>query len=341
MRKFQGYTKGINLGGWLSQCLHLKLHYDLFISERDIETIKSWGLDHIRLPIDHELVETEDGNYKENGFLYIDKVIKWCGKYGLNLILDLHKTAGYSFAEQGSGSLFVDKQLQDRFISLWKEFAKRYGQYHDSVAFELLNEVVSPDVTNKWNEIVRNTVSAIRLIAPDTYIIIGGVRYNHVSCVKSLDKPYDDKIVYNFHCYEPMVFTHQKAKWMKQIPKNFEISYPYDLKNYRTATAEIFSENAATVFDDKRLKELNSLFFELLFEEAVSVAEERNVPLYCGEYGVIDTTDTASTLNWFRDINCAFEKYSIGRAVWSYKKMNYGISDDHYKPIFNDLIKVL
>ena len=68
MKEFKGYTHGVNLGGWLSQCNHTKERYENFIVESDIEKIKSWGLDHIRVPVDYDLVEDKEGNYKEEGF---------------------------------------------------------------------------------------------------------------------------------------------------------------------------------------------------------------------------------------------------------------------------------
>ena len=60
-----------------------------------------------------------------------------------------------------------------------------------------------------------------------------------------------------------------------------------------------------------------------------------------GEYGVIDKAPLESTLNWYRDIHAAFEKFGIGRAAWSYKKMSFGLIDDHYREIYDELITLL
>ena len=60
MKQFPGFSHGINLGGWLSQCDHTKERYESFITESDIETIKGWGLDHIRVPVDYDLVEEKE-----------------------------------------------------------------------------------------------------------------------------------------------------------------------------------------------------------------------------------------------------------------------------------------
>ena len=86
---------------------------------------------------------------------------------------------------------------------------------------------------------------------------------------------------------------------------------------------------------------LDSEFFEKLFAEAITVAEERNVPLYCGEYGVINLTSPEDTLKWYQSIHAVFEKYGIGRAAWSYKEMDFGLIDEHMDPVREEVIREL
>ena len=74
MKTFEGYQHGINLGGWLSQCDHTWERYQNFIKEEDIAKIRDWGLDHVRVPVDYNLIEDKEGNYKEEGFEFLQKV---------------------------------------------------------------------------------------------------------------------------------------------------------------------------------------------------------------------------------------------------------------------------
>ncbi|MBR6669792.1 MAG: glycosyl hydrolase family 5, partial [Ruminococcus sp.] len=60
-----------------------------------------------------------------------------------------------------------------------------------------------------------------------------------------------------------------------------------------------------------------------------------------GEYGVIDRADNVSSLKWFNDISAVFKEYNIGRAVWTYKSKDFGITDEHYLNILNDIIPLL
>lgn len=344
MNAFEGFTKGVNLGGWLSQCVSMdKEHFDTFITEADIAQIAGWGLDHVRLPIDYFIIEKEDGSFREDGFAYVENCIKWCEKHGLHIILDLHKTFGYTFDPLDHGDLeafFYDKALQARFINTWCEFARRFGEYHEFVAFELLNEIVSPKVIDAWNEIVKEAVAAIRGIAPETYVVFGGVNYNNVTSVPTLIEPFTDKLVYNFHCYEPLIFTHQKAYWVEGMTPDFEIQYPATIEEYREASKIIKQESLMGAVKNDALTDGKNVF-ETLFMPAIETANSRNVPLYCGEYGVIDQAPLPDTLRWFEDIHAVFEKHHIGRAVWNYKNKDFGLVDDHYADIRKDLIKNL
>ena len=88
MRGMEGYMKGVNLGGWLSQFdAPTKEHFDTFITEEDIRRIAGMGLDHVRVPVDYTVIETEDGVPKEEGYQYIDRCVRWCRENGLHMIM--------------------------------------------------------------------------------------------------------------------------------------------------------------------------------------------------------------------------------------------------------------
>ena len=343
MKEFKGYYRGVNLGGWLSQCCHETPHYDTFITEEDIKEIASWGVDHVRLPVDYNLVEREDGTRIEENFKYIDNCIAWCGKYHLNMILDLHKTAGYVFDDpEYSKNFFQNEKLHERFLSLWDELARRYVKYADRLAFELLNEIVDPDVAKEWNALAKRAMLVIRRYSADIKILVGGVNYNNVLSVPLLDAPLDENIVYNFHCYDPQLFTHQSAYWQDYMPEGFHTEYPKTIAEYETIVKEAgLPDFVLDVLRQPGVEKLDKTFFNAIFEPAITYAKKMDVPLYCGEYGVIDQAPLDGTVNWFRDIHDSFEENHIGRAVWTYKKMDFGLTQEHVAPIKEELIKLL
>ncbi|MBQ9947351.1 MAG: glycoside hydrolase family 5 protein [Oscillospiraceae bacterium] len=317
MLKNKGFYRGINFGGWLSQCDYSEDRLNNFITESDFAKVSEWGLDHIRIPVDYNIFENDDGSYKEDGFTRIDKAFEYCEKYGLNVVLDLHKTAGFSFDNyvENETGFFENEQLQERFYRLWEEFAKRYGKLSKRVAFELLNEVTDKEYIDIWNRISNECIKRIRVYAPDTLILVGSYYNNSAEAVPYLTKPFDENVIYNFHCYEPLKFTHQGAYWTDMINKD-----------------ERFSFDESNITPD---------FFEKLFSPAIEAAKRNNTTLYCGEYGVINIVSPEDTIKWFRCINSVFEKHGISRCAWSYKEMDFGLSDNRLDEIRNELLKYL
>jgi len=340
---FDKFRAGINLGGWISQCNLEKKHIENFIKKEDIEKIACWGLDHIRLPFDYQILEDDDNpfSYKEEGFNIIDKLLCWCKDLSLNLVLDMHKAQGYSFDKSaGENIFFTDKNSQNRFISLWREITNRYKNEKDNLIFELLNEIVDPH-GDTWNNIARKTIDSIRSADADRYILLGGPNNNSAQGLNSLDL-YDDKhIIYNFHFYEPFLFTHQRAAWTPL--KNLDVNqlYPGKIEGI---------EMLKTFFGNKRPEQGKSLtadtvfnkdFLEYMMSPAVSFAKQNNKELYCGEYGAIDLAELDSRINYLNDMKELFEKYSIGRACWSYKGMNFSSIDNNGNPVSEKYIRAL
>lgn len=317
MLKDKGFYKGVNLGGWFSQCDYSEERLNNFITEADFKILSSWKLDHVRIPVDYNIFENDDGTYKDDGFERIDRAFELCAKYGLNAVLDLHKTAGFSFDSYGENEsgFFDSEDLQERFYRLWEKFAVRYGNRPDSIAFELLNEVTDKEYIEKWNRISETCIKRIRVYAPDTIILVGSYWNNSAEAVKDLEKPYDDKVVYNFHSYDPLKFTHQGAYWTDMIDPNERIA-----------------------FEDSGVTEE---YFEKFFAEAIETAKKNGTALYCGEYGIINKVSPEDTLKWFKCINAVFNKHGIARSAWSYKEMDFGLSDARLDGIRDELLKYL
>lgn len=333
MKQFKGFMKGVNLGGWISQfAVYSEEHFNTYILEQDIQRISAMGFDHVRVPVDYNVLEDEAGEVIESGYQHLFDCLNWCKKYGLKMLIDVHEVYGYSFdplKDMDRQKFFYDDALQARFFKLWGNIASRFGAEHELVAFELLNEVVLKEVYEAWNGVAKKAIEHIRAIAPETTIVVGGVNYNNVTSVALLDAPYDDKIVYNFHCYDPLIFTHQKAYWVPGMPADYEMTYPASLELYRQESLSYPKEMMGAIFNEK-LSTIGPEYFEVLFEEAIAAAEKNDVPLYCGEYGVIELAPKADTKRWLADIHSVFDKHGIGRAIWNYKGKDFGIIDSDY-----------
>ena len=310
-----GFYRGVDLGGWFSQCDYSDERLDHFITEKDFDVIVSWGLDHVRIPVDYNVMENEDGTWKEEGFRRIGSAIGYGVKRGLKVVLDLHKTAGFSFdAGEAEDGFFVSEAYQDRFYRLWEEMARRFYD-PENVAFELLNEVTDPLFIGAWNRIAGICIQRIRAIAPKALILVGSYHNNSPAALRDLEAPADDRVIFNFHCYDPVAFTHQGAYWVPWLDPEARVAF----------------EDAGVTPE----------FFEKAFAPAIEAAALHNTALYCGEYGVIDIASPEDTVKWYRVIHEVFEKHEISRCAWSYREMDFGLSDARLDGVRDQLIPLL
>ena len=315
--KERGFYRGVNLGGWMSQCDYSEERLDAFITEPDFAQIAAWGFDHVRLPLDYNVLLSPDGQADERGFRRVDAALALCRRYGLNTVLDLHKTPGFSFdSGEGEAGFFSSPANQETFYRLWEALAERFGGRSDCVMFDLLNEVTEPAYLEPWLRISRACVRRVRRFAPDVPVLLGSYHHNGVRELDELPPPFDENVLYSFHCYEPHFFTHQGAYWCADF-LDIERRVPY-------------AESGAS-----------AAFFEALFAPAAEKAAREGTQLYCGEYGVIDVVPPAEALPWYRAIHEAFERFGIARCVWSYKQMDFGLSDPRLDGIRDELLAYL
>lgn len=334
---------GINLGGWLSQYpAYDHGHFKTFLTAEDIKRIKDWGMDHVRLPVDFPVLEDENqpGSYQESGFEYIEACLDWCQENSLRVILDLHKAPGFAFDQLDKATLFDSPALQERLIRLWDVIARRFaGRMDEFLAFELLNEIVLPD-SGPWNRLARRVVEQIRSISPERLIVIGGNQYNAVDELQNMEILDDPNILYTFHFYLPLTITHQKAPWIPPIVEyNRQLDYPGQkaegleniVRNYPNDTHRLDREIGIR-FDKEYLR--------AALQPAVDFSQRIGQPVYCGEFGVYEGAPMSTRLHWTRDFIELLNQFNIGRAIWTYKALDFGLVDKNGKVVSQELVKI-
>jgi hypothetical protein len=177
-----------------------------------------------------------------------------------------------------------------------------------------------------YKELIGEGLAAIRAIDPQRKVIVGGNQYNSVFALKELPVLDDPQVMYNFHFYEPIPFTHQRAYFAEDMQAySTTVTYPGtypELSAFLDKHPEYAAKNRAYVWtvNDRKQMELN-------LEEARLFMKHTGKPLYCGEFGAIHGTPQASKLAWLSDLTDMLNAYGIGYAYWSYKEMDYGLVD--------------
>ncbi len=316
------FRRGSNLGGWLSQANVLdEQHLASRYHRGDIARLARSGADHLRLPVDFELIEEPEAPHRlrESGMKWVQQALEWAWAEGLGVTLDLHKCSGMSFFTPETNRLWVDPGLQQRFAGLWRQLAERFRDVpHDRLAFELLNEPTAVDHA-RWNDVAALALAAIREVDPVRWVVIGSNSWNVPSTFTDLRDFRDPRVAYAVHWYEPFIFTHQKAPWCEWLKTiDLTVEYPCalgDLTPYQALLRDPAWRGQLMLFSNESLGYAR---MERWFEPVAAFARRSGAPLYCTEFGCWDPAPAASQLAWFRDSLRLFEQHHVAWAQWEY-----------------------
>ncbi len=150
----------------------------------------------------------------------------------------------------------------------------------------------------------------------------------------------DPNILYTFHFYEPMVITHQKAKWVKALLDYNQVTeYP----GVATNLAEFLKSKPEyqSCLGPYVRKTLDKTTLLAYVQPALDFARTNEKVVYCGEFGVIDCAPMRTRINRAADLISILLENNIGRAYWSYKGADFGLIDQAGKVVSNELIKIV
>jgi hypothetical protein len=193
--------------------------YTLFmnnmISEKDIDALKKWGFNSIRLPMHYNLftlpVDKEpvkdQNSWVETGFKLTDNLLSWCRKNKIYLILDLHATPGGQGNDRPIADidtlkprLWESEANQKKTIALWKKLAERYKDEEWIGGYDLINETnFKLDGNEPLKKLFSEITQEIRIVDKKHIIFIEGNQF--ANDYTGLTPPWDNNMAYSFHKY--------------------------------------------------------------------------------------------------------------------------------------------
>jgi endoglucanase len=315
--------RGINTSHWFSQNAedYSAHHTDTETTAEDIATIARLGFDNVRLSIDAAPLDQAFHGRGGDFLARLDRAVDQILATGMAVQIDLHPEE--PFKEQVRSS----NTGVDRLVILWRQLARRYANRdHERVLFEIMNE---PEVSDpyRWSGIQTRVAAAIREVAPANTIIASGGNYSGIVDLLGQHPLADGNVIYNFHFYNPPVFTHQGAGWGAPF-WIYEHGIPYP------PTENTMAELVKQVPDPVDRYELENYWLDhwdahrirLLIDETAAWAKTNKVPLICNEFGAYrQVTEPSSRLAWLRDVRTALEADGIGWAMWDYHN-DFGVA---------------
>jgi endoglucanase len=185
------------------------------ITKKDIDSLKAWGFNSIRLPMHYNLFTLpiekepvmEKNTWLQTGFELADKLLLWCKQNEIYLILDLHAAPGgqgndrpIADIDTTRPKLWESDANQQKTIALWKRLASKYAKEQWIGGYDLINET---NYKMEGNEPLKKLFLAItqeiRLVDKNHIIFIEGNQF--ANDYTGLTPPWDDNMVYSFHKY--------------------------------------------------------------------------------------------------------------------------------------------
>lgn len=290
---------------------------DHFFNEDDVIFLKNAGASVVRFPLNYRHFE-DDGapfKYKEAGFNRLDQVLRHCENHGLYVILDLHSAQGWQNVHWHSDNasrislLWTVSSYQDRYVALWQEFARRYGNRAVIAGYDILNEPCSNNEIGDYpfninanyrpaweriNPLFRRVVTEIRKFDSRHIIFLEGD--NYAKQFMGFDRPFDDNLAYSSHNYT--------------VPGFGPGRYPGTIhpRSVNTSGSE-----------DWDLAKQEQFFLDA---EGTKFTQQHNVPLWVGEFGSVfngPPDENPDRLRALDDQIGIFERHEAHWTTWNYK----------------------
>ena len=316
--------RGVNLSSFYAQTRDLsQARLDAYMSAGDMRALKAAGFDHVRLSINPALLiaSPKTGTLRAEPMAQLDKTVGQLLDAGLNVLLDIHAEedwkAGLTHGDDGASNLYA----------FWGNFAAHYAKSDpERVFFEVLNEP-SMDDLYRWEGIQDRAVAAIRRVAPRHTIIATAAAWGHQDGLLAMEPVRDENVIYTFHDYDPMWFTHQGATWSTTSwAFTHGVPYPSTPENILPVLNQEPDERVRLELERYGEDQWGPARVQTEVDAIAKWAAERNVPLYCGEFGAFkDHSDPQMRAAWINDTRSALESRQIGWAMWDYDG-NFGLA---------------
>lgn len=181
----------------------------------DIDSMKQWGFNLIRVPIHYNLftepIENEPFpnayTEKEIGFTLLDSLLSWCKQNQIYLMIDLHAAPGgqgynadISDYDPTKPSLWESALNQNKTVELWRRLASRYKNEEWIAGYDLINEP-NWDIPGGilLRQLYEKITEAIRSEGDNHILFIEGNWF--ANDFTGLTPPWDDNFVYSPHKY--------------------------------------------------------------------------------------------------------------------------------------------
>ena len=308
--------RGFNLTGWLDGSPPRAP--DMAV----LAALRAKGFTHIRLPVTAERVIEAFAEPIDTmrTLADLDRAIAILLGRGFAVSIDLHPG-------DRLGRLYRTDPAKafGSIDAAWRKLATRYAREPaDRLFFEVLNEPTADQAI--WNADGPRLAATIRRAAPNHTIVYGPANFQRIEALEELAPLPDLNVVYAFHYYDPMVFTHQGLDWSQTDPLRYleGVPFPASLADPRVSAlaaklAAAGHVDAATQLERDLETPWNEERIASAFAGLKPWLEAHHRPVILNEFGVLRwKASPADRARWLATVRRAAERLCVGWAHWDY-----------------------
>ena len=311
---------GLNASEWFAQVYdkrgYTKEHFQSWTTVQDIALMQSMGFDHVRLSVDPQpmMVNHRPDEIPAEYLGYLDAAVKMILDHGLAVVIDLHPDSGFK------ARLAKDDSFVEELADFWRALARHYSTWDaERVCFEILNEPEFSD-RYRWYGVQAKLAAAIREGAPRHTMIATGARWSDDDDLVFIEPLRDPNVIYNFHFYEPHIFTHQGATWgayfWHWVKGLHYPSSPESAAKVASGVPDAVDRLAVIRYGQEHW---DAARIDAEIAQVAEWARQRGVPVVCNEFGVYrEYADPRDRKAWIHDVRTALERQGMGWTLWDY-----------------------
>lgn len=306
------FNRGVNLTGWFQTSGTNQIQFSKY-TKQDFQNIKSLGCDVIRLPINMFYMTNGSPDYTVDPLFYdfLDQAVNWAEELQMYLIIDNHTSD--DLASKNSN-------LETVLLKVWAQVAEHYKSRSNYILYEVMNEPNGTLTTSTWGSLQQKAINAIRAIDNKHTIVVGAAGFNTYNELAALPVYSDANLIYTFHFYDPFVFTHQGATWVTpSMAPLANVPFPYNATTMPTTPSSLVGTWVGTALTNYK-NEGTLAKVKLLIDIAAAFKTNRNVKVYCGEFGAyIPNSPNADRTYWYGEVRKYLEAKGIPWTTWDYQ----------------------
>jgi len=225
------FRRGVNAWPWFALTREFpapRTDYDWppFQSQRPVPTpddlgrLRRTGLDFIRLPVDPGPFLAADATTRAKLLAMLDAAVAATLAAGLGIIVNVQANGATHYWNPDRMLSSTEAPAFELYRALIGELAGRLARFTpDMVALEPVNEPAQSCDSNVWAQVQASLLTAARASSRTLPLVVTGGCGSMVSGLAALDPAplaAFEPILFTFHFYEPYLFSHQGAPWMRE-----------------------------------------------------------------------------------------------------------------------------